>query len=87
MTQTYFCRNCGCEYGRNELRLHGRKWGWNILAYFVYHMVGLCIPQLTVQHSMNRLFGCRLTRSSLNEFKIKASAIYSETRAKILLNH
>ena len=47
-------------------------------------MVGLCIPQLTVQHSMNRLFGCRLTRSSLNEFKIKASAIYSDTRAKIL---
>jgi hypothetical protein len=83
VTQTYFCRSCGYEYGRNELRLHGRKWGWNILAYFVYHMVGLCIPQLTVQHSMNRLFGCRLTRSSLNEFKIKASAIYSDTRAKI----
>jgi predicted RecB family nuclease len=84
VAQTYSCRSCGYEYGRSELRLHGRKWGWNILTYFVYHVVGLCIPQLTVQHSMNRLFGCHLTRSSLNEFKIKASAIYSDTRAKIL---
>ncbi len=84
VAQTYFCRSCGYEYGRSDLQLHGRKWGWNILAYFVYHIVGLYIPQLTVQHSMNRLFGCHLTRSSLNEFKIKASAIYSDTRAKIL---
>ena len=33
---------------------------------------------------MQRLFGCQLTRSSLNEFKIKAAAIYSDTKAKIL---
>jgi hypothetical protein len=25
-----------------------RKWGWNILAYFVYHIAGLCISQGTV---------------------------------------
>jgi len=58
--------------------------GWNILAYCVYNVIGLCIPQLTVQHSTNRLFGCRLARSSLNEFKIKASKLYSDTKAKIL---
>lgn len=84
VAQTYCCRSCGYEYGSNDLQLHGRNWGWNILAYFVYHMVGLCIPQLTLQHSMNRLFGCRLARSSLNEFKIKASSIYLDTKAKIL---
>lgn len=84
VAQRYRCRSCGYEYGNNDLRLHGRNWGWNILAYFVYHIVGLRIPQLTVQHSMNRLFGSQLTRSSLNEFKIKASGIYSDTKAKIL---
>jgi predicted RecB family nuclease len=84
VAQRYCCRSCGYEYGQNDLRLHGRNWGWNILAYFVYHIVGLRIPQLTVQHSMNRLFGCHLVRSSLNEFKIKASGIYSDTKAKIL---
>ena len=84
VAQTYHCQNCGYKYGLNDLRLHGRNWGWNILAYFVYHIAGLCIPQLTVQHSMNRLFGCRLVRSSLNQFKIKASGIYLDTKAKIL---
>ena len=82
--QTYVCRSCGYEYGLNGLALHGRNWGWNILAYFVYNAIGLRIPQLTVQHSINRLFGCRLVRSSLNEFKIRASKIYSDTKARIL---
>jgi predicted RecB family nuclease len=84
VAQTYCCRSCGYEYGPNDLQLHGRNWGWNILAYFVYHIVGLHIPQLTVQHSMNRLFSCHLARSSLNEFKIRASGIYLDTKAKIL---
>jgi len=82
--QMYLCRSCRCEYGPVELQLHGRRWGWNILSYFLYHVVGLFIPQLTVQHSMNRLFGCRLVRSSLNQFKIKASTIYSGTKDQIL---
>ena len=82
--QTYICRSCGYEYGPGNLRLHGRRWGWNILAYCVYNVIGLCIPQLTVQHSTNRLFGCGLVRSSLNELKIKASKFYSDTKAEIL---
>src|SRR5260221_5846435 len=42
------------------------------------------MPQLTMQHSINRLFGCRLVRSSLNELKIRASRLYSDTKAEIL---
>jgi predicted RecB family nuclease len=82
--QTYVCRSCGCEYGLDGLALHGRHWGWNILAYFVYNAIGLCIPQLTLEHSINRLFGCRLVRSSLNVLKIRASRLYSDTKAEIL---
>jgi len=66
------------------LHLHGRNWGWNIVAYFVYNVVCLCVPQLTLQHSINRLFGGHLVRSSLNEFKARASRIYWDTRAEIL---
>jgi hypothetical protein len=54
------------------------------VSYFIYHAIGLRIPQLTLQHSINRLFGCCLVRSSLNEFKIKASKFYSDTKANIL---
>ncbi len=84
VAQTYVCRSCGNEWGLSDLRLHGRDWGWNIVAYFVYNVIGLRIPQLTFQHSSNRLFGGHLVRSSLNEFKARASRIYCDTRAKIL---
>ena len=84
VAQSYRCRSCLSEYGLHEWYLHGRKWGWNVLAYFVYHIVSLCVPQLTVQHSLNRLFGFELVRSTLNNFKIEASNYYSVTKRRIL---
>jgi len=82
--QTYRCRSCGHEYGLHKWYLHGRKWGWNVVAYFVYHIVGLRVPQLTMQHSLNRLFGFDLVRSTLNNLKIKAADQYLATKKKIL---
>jgi len=83
--QTYRCRSCGHEYNVHEwYRGRARKWGWNMLAYFVYHIVGLRVPQLTVQHSLNRLFGFDLVRSTLNNLKFRASDYYSVTKRKIL---
>jgi len=82
--QAYRCRSCGREYGLDGWKLLGRKWGWNVVAYFVYHVVGLRVPQLTMQHSLNRLFGFSLVRSTLNNFKIKATERYSFAKRKIL---
>lgn len=82
--QAYRCRSCGHEYGLNEWYLHARKWGWNVAAYFVYHIVGLRVPQLTMQHSLSRLFGFNLVRSTLNNLKIKAADRYSFAKRKIL---
>lgn len=82
--QTYLCRSCGHEYRLDEWKLNGIKWGWNIIAYFVYHIVGLRIPQRTVQSSMNRLFSLCLSHTTLNEFKIKAANQYLLTKRKIL---
>jgi predicted RecB family nuclease len=82
--QSYRCRNCGQEYGLHEPYLNGSKWGWNILAYFVYHIVGLRVPQLTMQRSLNRLFGFDVARSTLSNFKVTASKYYSVTKKQIL---
>ena len=82
--QAYRCRSCGHEYGLDEWYLHARKWGWNVVAYFVYHIVGLRVPQLTMQHSLSRLFGFDLVRSTLNNLKIKAAELYSFAKRKIL---
>ena len=82
--QTYRCRSCGREYGLRDWYLHGRKWGWNVVAYFIYHIVGLRVPQLTMQRSMNRLFGFDLVRSTLNNLKYKAADHYSISKQRIL---
>ena len=84
VVQTYRCRNCGHEYGLHEPYFNGSKWGWNILAYFVYHVVGLRVPQLTMQRSLNRLFGFDVARSTLSNFKVTASKYYSITKKQIL---
>jgi predicted RecB family nuclease len=80
----YRCRSCGHEYGLDEWYLYARKWGWNVTAFFVYHIVGLRVPQLTMQRSLSRLFGFNLVRSTLNNLKIKAADRYSFAKRKIL---
>ena len=82
--QGYRCRSCRHEYGLSEWYLHARKWGWNVVAYFVYCIVGLRVPQLTTQHSLNRIFGFNLVRSTLNNLKVKAAERYSFAKRKIL---
>lgn len=82
--QSYRCRSCGHEYCFNEWYYYARKWGWNVVAYFVYHVVSLSVPQLTMQHNLKRLFGFKLTRSTLNNLKIKAANQYLITKRKIL---
>lgn len=82
--QTYLCQSCGHEFGLYEWHLHGRKWGWNVVAYFIYHIVGLHVPQRTMQHNLNRLYGFDFSAQNMNEFKTKAADHYLVTKNKIL---
>jgi predicted RecB family nuclease len=83
--QTYRCWSCKYLYGLDErfARAH-YKYGWNLLAYFIFNIVGLYIPQLTVHHGFKRLFGLDLSRSTMNNLKIRAADYYSVTKRRIL---
>src|SRR5262249_9495023 len=78
---------CDCKqtYALHEWYQRGRarKWGWNLQAYFLYNAVALRIPQLTLEHNLNRLFGFQLRRSTLNNLKITAAEFYSTTATRI----
>jgi predicted RecB family nuclease len=83
--QTYVCRSCGREYNVHDWYLKDRRrWGWNILAYFIYHIAGLRISQGIIKTSMNRLYGFDLSRGTLHDLKYDASEYYSVTKEKIL---
>lgn len=55
-----------------------------MLAYTVYHIVHLYVPQLTIQHTLNRLFGFSLVKTTLSKLKSNASDYYLVTKKKIL---
>ena len=83
--QTYRCQSCGYVYGVDERFWHREsKYGWNLRAYFIYNIIGLCIPQLTVYNGINRLFGQDLNRSVLHHFKVRSAEYYSVTKSNIL---
>ena len=84
VVQTYKCLSCGHEYGKQERYFFGYKWGPNIRSYFLYHIIGLRVPQLTMRHSINRLFSFDLSSVTLHEFKVVASKKYLATKSQIL---
>ena len=82
--QTYTCRKCGKSFGIPDKFQQRCKYGWNLVAYFFYQIVELCIPQRAVVQNFNRLFGFRLHRSTLHNLKIRIADYYKATKQQIL---
>ena len=83
--QTYQCLSCGHKYGFDRRFGHAaRKYGWEVIAYFIYNIIGLCVSQSTAIHILNKLFGFNLQRSKMNLMKRMAAGYYLETRENIL---
>jgi predicted RecB family nuclease len=81
---TYWCPKCELHFGLEERFRTKLKFGWNLVAYLLYHVIGLRIPQRTVTQSVNRLFGFELRGSTVNKFKMRAADFYSKTQQQIL---
>jgi predicted RecB family nuclease len=82
--QTYRCWKCRSAFGVEERFSVFRKYGWNFVAYLFYQIVELCVPQITVARSFNRLFGFDLSHSTLNKCKVRIGRYYMETKRRIL---
>ncbi len=80
----HLCRNCHRCFGTpKEFWRHG-KYGRNLVAFVVFQMIELCIPQRTVGYSINRLFRLGLGQAVIYSFKASAALRYDETRQKIM---
>src|SRR5262249_49743192 len=83
--QTYICSGWRYEYNVHHWYLENeRKWGWNIVSYFIYHMAGLCISRGIIRKSMNRLYGSNLSSGTMHDFKRAAAKYYNVTKQSIL---
>ncbi|MCP5361457.1 MAG: IS66 family transposase [Hyphomicrobiales bacterium] len=83
--QIYRCRSCGNRYGIDpRFGHHTRKYGWNVLSYFIFNTIELCVSQNTVVRNLNDMLGFDLHRSNVGNMKVRAARYYRETRDKIL---
>ncbi len=82
--ETFYCSRCQLIFGPENRFRTKLKFGWNLVAYFVYQVIELCIPQRIVTETINRLFGFNLTCTTTNQFKSRAAEFYRETYQQIL---
>jgi len=82
--QTYWCRECELHFGLEKRFRTKLKFGWNLIAYVLFQVVELCIPQRIVTLSINRLFGFDLRYTTVMKFKTRAAEFYEKTKRQIL---
>jgi len=80
----YECLGCGAQIHPPEQRWGRGKYGWNLIAFLIYEIVELSVPQRVTTRHANRLFGLNLPRSSVAEQKKMAARLYEETRQILL---
>jgi hypothetical protein len=71
-------------FGMPDRYKFNKKYGWNLIAYFFYHVIDLGIPQRKVVQGFNRLFNFELNRSTLHNLKISTSTYYASAKQQIL---
>lgn len=80
----YRCITCHRHFGAPKVFWNSGKFGRNLVAYVVFQVIELCIPQHTVADSMNRLFRLGLAQCTINNFKSGAARYYDKTRQMIV---
>jgi hypothetical protein len=59
-------------------------YGRNIVAFCIFELIELCVTQLSVAETLNRLFGFQVGEMVVRRFKERGAEYYRETRKTIL---
>jgi len=79
----YRCKQCSTTFVSQNRPLV-KKFGPALLAYTIYQIIELQLPQTTVTKSLNQLFGFNRNRSEVQRQKVRAAQLYQETYERIL---
>jgi hypothetical protein len=59
------------------------RYGLQLLAYVIYNIIGLHIPQLKLSGSMFKLFGYQVGQPTINGLKRRATELYQDAYEEI----
>jgi predicted RecB family nuclease len=79
---SYLCHQCGARFQQRDWTRN--KFGSELIAYVIYQIVDLQIPQITVAQCLKQIFNFNLGRSGVNRLKVRATQLYKNTYEAIL---
>jgi predicted RecB family nuclease len=79
----YKCRTCGTPFASDVYDWTRHRYGLQILAYVIYNIIGLHIPQLKLSGSMFKLFGYQVGQPTINGLKRRATELYQDAYEEI----
>ena len=80
----YSCCACGMIFFSQQRPHTGEKYGLGILAYIIYQIVELQLPQIAVTKNLNQSFNFDLERTTIKRQKARAAQIYQGAYEGIL---
>jgi predicted RecB family nuclease len=83
VTVHYKCRDCSISFHSDEYQWTKHRYGPNILAYVIYNIVELHIPQSKLAKIIHRTFGYPLGQPTINRLKRRAVELYRDTYEEI----
>jgi hypothetical protein len=80
----FWCSKCRKQFGKPEDFWSDSKYGRDLVAYIIYHVIELYTPTTILEKSMNRLLGLDMTTSKIFMLKARAVSFFEETHKQIL---
>jgi len=79
----YKCSTCNLHFPSDRYEWAKHLYGQSLLAYVIYSIIDMHIPQLKLVRSMHKLFGYPLNQSVVNRMKERATVLYQGTHDEI----
>jgi predicted RecB family nuclease len=80
----YACARCEAIFALPHRPWTRSKFGAGLMAYTMYHVIDLHVPQMLVVQEINQLFHLHLTHTAIHRLKSAATQRYQGTYAGIL---
>ena len=80
----YHCQACNNYDFKKFFPWESSKYGWNVVAYIIYCIIGLQISHRAITQNLHQLFGFSLEKSTIARIKSDTAKHYSKTYMNIL---
>ena len=79
----YKCGDCGASFVSDDRQLERYRYSANVLAYVIYNIIEVHIPQYKLSHIIQKLFGYPLGQPTINRMIQRAVEKYRGTYEEI----